>query len=259
MQLIRSSLSSVIYHGLRMFPKGADGVRILCYHRVNDTQQDYMSVSVSNFREQMKFLKENGYQTVSLNTFRGISAVRQGAKQIVITFDDGWRDNYNFAFPIMKEYGFVATIFLIANEIEKPNFLTESQILEMKRAGFQFGSHTLTHLDLKSASKEEQENEILGSKIKLQKRLDFPIDYFCYPKGLHTEETISLVQQVGYLGACSNRPGMNQLNGELSNHDLYLLKRTEISGFDSLYDFEKKLAGAYDVMHQLLHQLRGRP
>ena len=123
----------------------------------------------------------------------------------------------------------------------------------MHHLGIEFGSHTLSHPDLTSLSEEGQWNEIFNSRKKLEDRFHFNIDFFCYPFGLYNQTSVRMVQKAGYLGACSNTPGSN-LNGEAA-----LLKRTEISKDDTIFDFEKKLAGAYDLLHQGLHWLRGKP
>ena len=123
----------------------------------------------------------------------------------------------------------------------------------MRRSGFEFGSHTLTHPELTSLNMASQWREISGSKEELEKALDAPCEFFCFPYGRYDSEALCLVRASGYLGACTNIPGVNQ------KVNPYLLRRTEISGFDTLEEFIKKMAGAYDLMHQTLHWVRGRP
>lgn len=253
-KILRSSLSSAFYHGRRLLGRRDSGTRILCYHSVSDQGEDYLSVSEKNFREQMQCLADSGYQTIGLReVLTGEADELGGAKKIVITFDDGWRDNYEKAFPILQALNFRATIFCVAARIGSENYLTKDQILEMRDAWFEFGSHTLTHPDLRKLKPEEKVREILGSKILLEESLDFRINFFCYPYGLFDRQTIRVVDQAGYLGACSNRPGTNR------NSHPYLLRRTEISREDTLEDFKKKLAGAFDLLHKGLHWVRGRP
>ena len=172
----------------------------------------------------------------------------------MITFDDGYQDNYVNAFPVMKEFGFKGTIFCVANEIGQKGYLRKEEIKEMAKAGFEFGSHTLSHRDLPNLRRQDKVREINSSKSFLSNELQLNINFFCYPRGLYDRDSVTLVQEAGYLGACSNQPGTN--NGK-SNP--FLLKRTEIALHDSLFDFQKKLAGAYDWMHQALHLVRGKP
>ena len=257
MRLLSSSLSSALYYGSRAMGKQSRGTRILCYHRVNDQDKTYTSVTVSNFKEQMNFLSREGYQTISLKDIvaNSIIPISNGirARQIAITFDDGWRDNYENAFPILKQCGFQATIFLVTDEIGKPDYLTQEQILEMSRYGIQFGSHTLSHPDLTAIPEDRKWNEIFSSRKKMEDKLHLNIDFFCYPYGLYDLKSVEFIRKAGYLGACSNTPGAN-LKGESA-----LLKRTEIGAHDTLFDFEKKIAGAYDLLHRGLHWWRGKP
>ena len=251
-QTLRSSVSSVIYHGNRFLGPKNSGTRILCYHKVNDEKKDYLTVSTSQFEEQMRILSEEGYRTIGLRDLvRGPEI--DLSKSIVITFDDGYRDNFEHAFPILTKFGFSATVFCIAKRVGEPGYLTREEIREMHFAGFEFGSHTLSHPHLPEQSIDRKWWEIFGSKRFLEELLGFKCDWFCYPYGEYDRETVHLVERAGYRGACSNRPGANK------RLKPYLLRRTEISGFDSLYDFQKKVAGAFDLLHQSLHWTRGKP
>ncbi|MBI3999980.1 MAG: polysaccharide deacetylase family protein [Candidatus Omnitrophica bacterium] len=250
MNLLRSSFSSVMYGGIRWFGKPDEGIRILGYHRVNNDERNYTTVRVSDFRTQLQFLSEAGYQTISLDD---LVDGRLKAKSIVITFDDGYRDIYEYAYPILKGFGFSATVFCIGEQIGEASYLGWEDIEEMRRDGFEFGSHTLVHPDLRFLKQEEKWREIFGSKKFLEERFGLKVNFFCYPFGLYDGEVINMVKKAGYMGACSNLPGANK------KINPYLLRRTEIAAQDTLDDFKKKLAGAYDFLHQALHQLRGRP
>ena len=275
MRFLRSTLSSAIYYGSRMTGGADPGVRILCYHNVNDQEKKYTTVSISNFKNQMKFLNRNKYKTISLKDLvtsdnhdvipvRFKRESRNGSpfeafgddrpnKKIAITFDDGWRDNYEYAFPILKQHGFQATIFLITDRIGEAGYLTREQIEEMSRHGIQFGSHSLSHPNLELISEAQKWREISDSRKKLQINFGLNIDFFCYPFGIYDSQSVDFVHKAGYLGACSNRPGSNFKN------EPAFLKRTEMGANDTLFDFEKKIAGAYDLLHRGLHLLRARP
>ena len=253
MKALRSSVSSLLYYGAKRFGYLDLGTRILCYHRVNDEKTDYLSVPSARFREQMKFLRTEGYKSIGLGEL--LSGSTNG-KNVVITFDDGYLDNYENAFPIMREYGFSGTIFCIGNKLGERSYLSKDQIREMGREGFEFGSHTLSHRDLPGLNLTEKRREIGESKSFLENELGERIAFFCYPRGLYDSETVELVKKAGYLAACSNRPGSNDVANGMNP---YLLKRTEIAPHDSLDDFKKKLAGAYDLLHVTLHWARGKP
>ena len=249
--LVRSSLSSALYWGGRWLGQNPSGTRILCYHRVNDGEKKYDSVTLSRFREQMDFLAQAGYRTVSLGRFFDEPG---DEKNVVITFDDGYRDNLKNAFPILEEFGFRATVFCVGSRIGEEGYLTRPDLRQMQEGGWEIGSHTLSHPDLRSLDIGLKWREIAESKSFLEEFLDLEIDFFCYPFGFYDEESVALVQKAGYRGACTNRPGANP-----DAKDPYLLRRTEIGAGDTPHDFKKKMAGAYDLLHRALHSVRGRP
>ena len=249
--LLRSSLSSVLYHGQKWLGNRSLGVRILTYHRVNDETSNYVTVPVRLFEEQINYLASEGFKTITLTDLLN---GQYDERSIVITFDDGFGDNFENAFPILKRYGFQATIFCITNKINKLGYLDLSEIKEMNHAGFSFGSHTNSHLHLASLGREQKWKEITSSKKILEDMLGTEISFFCYPYGEYDQETIDFVWQAGYSGACTNIPGGN---GEYIHP--CLLRRTEISSSDTLFDFEKKIAGAFDLLHKSLHWIRRKP
>jgi peptidoglycan/xylan/chitin deacetylase (PgdA/CDA1 family) len=250
MKTLRSSLSSAFFHGAKLLGTKQEGMRILCYHRVNDLDQNYMTVPVISFRAQMEFLFRQGYRTAKLSS---LLVKETDERNLVITFDDGYRDNYENAYPILKELGYTATIFCIADRVNTEGYLTIEDIRQMERNGFEFGSHTVSHPHLARLDSEEKWLEISNSKKQLEALIHKPVNFFCYPYGEYDGESVGLVKKAGYLGACSNHPGGNR-----TKINPYLLKRTEISPNDSLYDFEKKISGAFDLIHQGLHWVRGR-
>lgn len=225
-----------------------ENIRILMYHRVTDTEpRNRLCVKLNEFRKQMDFLYRNNYEVVSLDaavkelTEAGFS----GRKKIVITFDDGTDDNYTNVYPILSEYGFPATVFLAVNYIGKAGFLNWPQIQEMYRNNIAFGAHTINHLELNKLNLAEAKHEIEDSKKDIIAQ-GINCEYFCYPKGAVNNAVKDLVLNAGFRGACSIKPGAN-----FPGQDLFELKRTEISGFDSIFDFRKKLVGAYDFLHKL--------
>ncbi len=246
---LRSVVSSTVYWTQCLLGRKDTGTRILTYHRVNDEERDYLSVPISDFRSQMKFLAEGQFKVISLKEF-----IQQGPREntVVLTFDDGYRDNYKNAFPLLKAFEFPATIFCVADRIGEELYLKEVEIQEMFRAGIDFGSHTLSHPHLSVLKKEDKRREIEQSRQGLEKRIGASPHFFCYPYGEYDLESIRFVKESGYAGACTNDPGSNQ------EVNAFTLKRTEISAFDTPEDFRKKLAGAYDLVHKSLHWVRGR-
>ena len=126
-----------------------------------------------------------------------------------------------------------------------------AQLTELMREGHTIGAHSITHRILTTLEAVDIFWEVRGSKEQLETQLHTSIDVFCYPSGAYNTLVKKAVKSSGYLGACSVEPGANTVGV-----DPYALKRTEISGFDTLWDFEKKLAGAYDWLHRAVQGMR---
>ncbi len=250
-------------HSLRQRPS----VRILYYHSISDLPVR-SSVAPEVFAAHMGHLQEHGYHVLSLN-----EAVQQvqtcsplPEKSVVLTFDDGFLDNYEQAFPVLTRFGFPATIFLAASYIGSgrlptlthtdfvPQPLTWDQVKEMHAGGIEFGSHTLTHPMLSRIPLSQVRQEVRDSKRFMEDILSAPVRFFCYPRGDFSAAVRHIVQDEGYAAACTIRPGVNDLKT-----DVFTLKRTYMSRRDTVEEFAKKLAGAYDLLQlggYLWHRLR---
>lgn len=204
---------------------------ILLYHYVQKGPNS-LYVSLLNFEEQMAYLSAKGFQTISLNDL----FEKPSAKKFVITFDDGYKDVFENAYPILKRLGFKATVFVIVNEVGKQGYLDWEEIKILEKEGWSFGSHTLTHRNLLSLKKEGAEKEILESKEELEVKLKNPVNFFCYPVGKYSQEIIEMVSEAGYKGAVTTLSGLDNTISEI-----YQLKRIRVSGFDTLESFIKKL------------------
>lgn len=254
--LIRKAMSTIIYSFRMVFR--LKGIPVLMYHRVtDDIPPGNLVVSTSNFYKQMEYLKNEGYQTLTISEFyerlSTSTGIPSGERYILLTFDDGWIDNFFHAFPVLKKFSFNATIFLICNTIENhqqfPEYLTFNQIVEMQDQSIDFGSHTLHHKELPMLDYDEVIKEISYSKMYLEKKLNTDIISFCYPRGKYNDNIISIVSEAGYDIAFTINPGRNKVGC-----NMLMLNRTEISGHDSIFDFKKKLSGAYDPLHKLVQK-----
>lgn len=216
-------------------------VIILEYHKVNDSKKTALDVPLKNFEAQMIYLQNQGYKVISLNEL--IEEIKEkrilAEKKAVITFDDGHRDNYIYAFPLLKKYNFTASIFLAVSFIDTPSFLGWKEIEEMDKAGISFGSHTITHPHLTQISKDEARNEIWQSKGSLERRIGKPCRFFCYPYGDVNDEIKEIVRKCGYRGAVitPTRPGIKE--------DLFCLKRLGVYCHTNMVQFRLKLWGVY--------------
>jgi peptidoglycan/xylan/chitin deacetylase (PgdA/CDA1 family) len=247
--LLLALFAAVSFYFFWLLPKHT--VPILMYHNI-DRQEGSFYVTPENFRRQMEYLKNGGYQVISLDEL--VKSIKQGRRlkknRVVITFDDGYRDNFEYAYPVLKRLGFPATIFLISDFVGQSfdngkEFLSWDQITEMSKNKISFGAHTKTHLYLGSVQdiKLTQE-EILGAKQEIIKRTGLSVEYFCYPSGAFNEQTKELVKQGGFKGACSTNRGFAKFN-----QDVYELKRIKVTNSDLTkpFSFRAKLSGYYNV------------
>jgi len=193
---------------------------ILMYHRVVerlDHPDPYrLCVETSEFERHMKYLVEGGYQTISVeDVVRAVSDDNwPWVKPAVITFDDGYMDNYTCAFPVLKRYGLSATIMLVSSYIGGTNvwdegspmgpalLLTPDQIREMGSHGVTYGSHTLTHPDMTELDEADAWRELVDSKAALQDLTGGEINTFCYPFGLSNPKLNEMAREAGYTAAC---------------------------------------------------------
>lgn len=196
-------------------------VPILMYHHIGDLPPDAdalrksLTVSQERFNEQMKFLAEQGYTTIHLAEL--VNHLQTGAplpdKPIILTFDDGYDDNYVNVFPTLKDFGFKGTFFIIGapTDYGSPGYMRWEQILEMYENGMEIGAHSLTHrynLGLFRAS--IQDSEIKTGHQLMVDHLPNWMPLFSYPSGSYNQYTLSLLQQLGYVAAVTTKQGANQ-------------------------------------------------
>jgi peptidoglycan/xylan/chitin deacetylase (PgdA/CDA1 family) len=182
------------------FGPGEVDIPVLLYHHVlleNKAMSKY-AVEVKQFITELEYLKDQGYQTITVAQM--VEAVIDGRnlpdKPIVITFDDGNRDVYENAFPALQALDFTATVYLIASETGYSGRLKKEMILEMADAGWEFGSHSMTHADLRNTRDEIE--EVCTSRTTLMKELGLQIQTFAYPFGVTNDRIKQLVRDCGY-------------------------------------------------------------
>ncbi|WP_395894153.1 polysaccharide deacetylase family protein [Bacillus safensis subsp. safensis] len=180
---------------------------ILMYHSISSGNS--LRVPKSEFASHMKWLKENDYVTLSPEEAYQVLTTNSipSEKYVLITFDDGYTDNYTKAFPILKQYGMKATIFMIEQSIGRPNHLTDEQMDVMMAHGISIESHTIHHLELNRLSKQQQEEELKGSKTFFDQRFSQRTRMVSYPVGRYNEETLKLAKEAGYQMAVTTEPG----------------------------------------------------
>ena len=231
------------------------GVPVLLYHSV-DTSGSVISISPKEFRAHMAILKENGYQTIGLQHYVDYlnTGEKPRGKMVVITFDDGFKNNHDQAWPIMAEFGFTGTVFVSTDFVGRtctwekhrsiPDFpmLSWDEIREMSDFGIEFGSHTCSHAYLTQLSLDEMEAELRQSKLIIENEVKQPVRFFCHPYGDVNEDTQRMAKETGYSAAF----GSLEYGSTNSKDDLYNLKRIGTAKFSCLEDFKAGLLGTYD-------------
>jgi peptidoglycan/xylan/chitin deacetylase (PgdA/CDA1 family) len=266
----RRSLARVVDAlGVRPHPTG---VRCLSYHSIVQTDQrdsSQMTTPVSLFREQLERLAVRGYRVEQASTVvqqlqRGVAV---DAKTIVLTFDDGFANNYRVAFPLLREYGVPATFFVITAALNgepgklrntwPEDYMDWDEAREMQASGLvDFGCHTATHWNLRGLPDATLRDETEGAKRELEKGLGRAVTLFAYPFGSYgawDSLAVGAIQRAGFLGAFTTVFGVNT-----PSTDRFLLKRTRVSWTDDIPEFDRLLQGAYDwyALVQRLQRLR---
>ncbi|MDY4697083.1 polysaccharide deacetylase family protein [Selenomonas montiformis] len=209
--------------------QAAGAVPVLNYHQINDHDVNALTVNTSQFEAQMKYLADKGYHTITPAEM--LDAWENGTelpdKPVIITFDDGYADNYRNVFPILEKYQLKGTIFLISDFVSTyPNYLTWSQVEEMQQSGLiDFESHTLSHMQLDKTSPEETWNQLDGSRRALEWHLQKPVRFIAYPCGSYDEELERLTKDAGYRAAFTVNYGVTTPD---ENH--FVLDRIPIFG-----------------------------
>lgn len=221
---------------------------ILMYHaigRKGEPAGRYLTPR-RRFALQMAWLKWIGYHVLSLEEFLHDRYEHRlsPACSVILTFDDGYADNWTVAYPVLRRYAFPATIFLVSGMMGGTNrwdkegdlvgrpLLSWSEVYTMLKGGMGFGAHTQSHIPLTLLSSSKVKEEVEGSQADLEGGLGLPILAFAYPHGEYNPAIQALVEQAGFLGACSCHPGMN--DPVVARH---ALRRFEVRGTDSFVHF----------------------
>jgi len=221
--------------GLRV--DGFQTIPILTYHRFTEDCSSPLCLRSSTFEHQMRYLKENGFHVISPEELLAFLEYKQGLpkKSVLITMDDGYRSVYEVAYPILKKYGFTATLFIYTNFVGASKLaITWDQLKKMKADGFSIGSHTIYHSDLTLPKDGETEadwmarinKELHGSKKIIDKKLRQDTYLLAYPYGNYDQRSINIAKKAGYKIAMSVQRGGNPFfaNALLLRRDQILRK-----------------------------------
>lgn len=183
-------------------------ILVLNYHQIKNGNS-YLAVHLDDFDAQMNYLVENGYVAITpdalLSALEG--ELELPPKPVLITFDDGYIDNYENAFPILQKYGLRATIFIIPALVGKEGYMTWDELKEMEENGITMQSHTLNHIALEELPDDAMRTELLKSKQILEEKLGHAVDFVAYPTGTYNLHIAGIASEVGYKGAFTIKYG----------------------------------------------------
>lgn len=236
---------------------------VIMYHRVIKDDSEIgvhgTYVTVSQFDEQMKYLKDKGYQTVTFKDMLNNNYKKRfdkNNKWVMLTFDDGYKDNYENAFPILKKYGFKSTIYILDGidynrwDVDNPNnpekvfsLMEREELLEMQNYGIEFGGHTTSHPRLAELPIEKAKAEIINSKKKIEEIIGKELLSFAYPYGSLNEDVKIIPKEIGYRFAVATDSG-----GISFSDDLFEIRRIGIFPTNNLFNFKRKVSGRYNFI-----------
>ena len=239
-------------------------VPILTYHSISDNlfgkvhPYHQINTPVSVFAMQMKWLRQAGYRTIDLSELLGALESNQDlSKRFVLTFDDGYQDFYTEAFPLIRQCGFTATVFLATDRIrdtsvrvEGADYLTWKEVRELHSEGISFGSHSVTHADLRSLGPEQIDYELGYSKESIEQRIGASVDSFSYPFALPEEDgdfiryLADTLENLGYSNGVSSTIGRAKPK---DSH--FFLPRLSVNSWDDVELLRAKVEGGYDWLH----------
>jgi peptidoglycan/xylan/chitin deacetylase (PgdA/CDA1 family) len=222
-------------------------VPILMYHHIQDPPANAgairrdLSVSPARFAEQLRYLQDQGYESITLNDLALHLTVGKPLppRPVILTFDDGYADAYSHAFPLLLRYGFVGTFFLISGPIDAsdPEFLSWAEMEEMHAAGMRFEPHSYDHPDLRSRGFDFVVFQVLAAKEAIEARTGTKCRFFAYPSGRYDQFVIDVLRSAHYWGAVLTEQGATH-----TADDLFTLRRVRVQGEDTIDDFSVKLS-----------------
>ena len=219
---------------LSEFP--TEGIPVLMYHSISTIPGNTLGVPVQQFAEEMAWLHRQNYTTLSLEEFYEalVNKTPIPEKPIVLTFDDGYSDNYEAAWPILRPYGFKATFFVTTSSVG-PGMMNWDQLNLLVHEGNSVASHTVHHYDLATLSSQQQADELSLSKKDVETHLSNRVNALCFPSGRYNQTTLELMPKLGYTLGFTTESGKVHMGDNPQT-----LKRLRISGGMSITSFQKQ-------------------
>jgi len=230
-------------------------IPILMYHSISDSH-DYQElpcacrpigyrIGAGVFEDHLAVLKQDGWSTISLEEL--VSGNNLPQKAAVITFDDGYADNYHTALPLLLRYGFKATFFISVAFLGKSGMMGGTELGELLKAGMEIGSHGMGHDLLTGFSESDLSRELKESKLFLSERFSITPGFFSIPRGYLPRALPRLARAAGYRGICTSSPGFN-----IDPIDPFALKRFPVRSSWRREELGAVLAGRGILYRRLL-------
>jgi peptidoglycan/xylan/chitin deacetylase (PgdA/CDA1 family) len=228
-------------------PERTLAVPILMYHRINVVTPSTpaasrpLTVNPADFARQMEWLRRHGFRTITQRElFDALMCGRQlGPKAVMLTFDDGYRDTFFKASPVLARLGMHATAYVVSGRISgpDPSFLTWPLLDALERRGIEIGSHTVAHRDLTTLSDRDLLADLRTSRRTLERELGHPVPWLAYPFGAYDERVEAAARRAGYLLAVTTRPGSSQsARAPLALQRLRVLDSTGVRGLAAMLE-----------------------
>ncbi|MEQ8175445.1 MAG: polysaccharide deacetylase family protein [Syntrophomonadaceae bacterium] len=207
-------------------------VSIFMYHEVGEGPNN-LYLAEKNLYAQMKYLHDNGFQTITMARAREMLANKEDMTgKVVLTFDDGYKSFYNTVWPVLKEFNQTATLYVISDLVGNDRYVTWEQVKILADNGIEIGGHTKTHPLLARIDPDLLDDEISGGKREIEAHIERPITSFCYPTGSYNRQVIAKVKEAGYETATTMESGKAS-----SKDDPFLLPRWGVFKQESLSVF----------------------
>lgn len=212
------------------------GVPVLYYHSVDENAENEVTITPKMLEKQLDYIKDNNYITITMSELYDYLVNKQPIpkKSILITFDDGYMNNYTEAFPLLKERNMKATIFCVGNSLDGSYYLSKDAIKEMSDYGIDIESHTVNHLHLNTLNYDEQLAEMKASKNILESITGKDVLSIAYPFGDFNDDSIKAAKEAGYKLAFTTHLGLSD-----RDDDIYTLDRIYISSNYDMDTFEE--------------------
>jgi peptidoglycan/xylan/chitin deacetylase (PgdA/CDA1 family) len=235
-------------------------IKVLMYHRIVEESahptNHWTCVRLEEFRAHLLMLDRLGFTTITFHDYRlaQLGEVQLPLKPIILTFDDGYAEIHDLAFPAMRNLGMKGVVFVLANQKIRMNYWDEQNgiphaplmitehIRRVQAGGFEIGSHSMNHAQLGTLGEEDAWNEISGSKAVIEALLDAPIETFSYPYGISTPHVRQMVIDAGYEHACGVYTGPPTLGA-----DPFDIRRITVPRGISAIGFAARLLTPYDT------------